>query len=71
MKVSSLSEFESKTKEGTDSVINIAKYTIGGVFAVALVFVIYAIATNNPRAKEYAVGWIVAFIFYLAAAFII
>ena len=47
--------------------VNIAKYGIGGVFAVALVFVIYSIATNQPHAKEYGVGWIVAFIFYLVA----
>ena len=67
IKVSSLSELESKAKEGTDSVVNIAKYGIGGVFAVALVFVIYSIATNQPHAKEYGVGWIVAFIFNLVA----
>lgn len=67
IKISSLSELESKAKEGTDSVVNIAKYGIGGVFAVALVFVIYSIATNQPHAKEYGIGWIVAFIFYLVA----
>ena len=51
IKVSSLSELESKAKEGTDSVVNIAKYGIGFVFAVALFFVIYSIATNQPHAK--------------------
>lgn len=35
IKVSSLSDLESKAQEGTDSVVNISKYGIGGVFAVA------------------------------------
>lgn len=67
IKLTSLTDLESKAKEGTDSVVNIAKYTIGGVFAVSLIFVIYSIATNQPHAKEYAIGWIVGFIFYLVA----
>ncbi len=67
IKVNSLTDLESKTKEGVDSIVNMTKYAIGGVLGVALVFVIYAIASNQPHAKEYAIGWVIAVAFYLVA----
>lgn len=71
LKISSLSEVESKAKEGSDTVTNIAKYVLGGVLAVSLVFVIYALATNNPHGKEYLLGWIVAVIVIMVGFLII
>ena len=71
LKITSLSEVEGKAKEGSDTVSNIAKYVLGGVLAVALVFVIYALATNNPHGKEYLLGWIVAVIVIMVAFLII
>lgn len=71
LKITSLSEVESKAKEGSDTVTNIAKYVLGGVLAVALVFVIYALATNNPHAKDYLIGWVVAVIVIMVGFLII
>lgn len=71
VKISSLSDIESKAKEGADAIVNIAKYTIGGVLAIGLVFMIYAIANNHPHAKEFGIGWALSVIIYLIAVMII
>ena len=60
IKISSLADVESKAEEGSTTILNIAKYVLGAVLGVALIFVIYALATNNPHAKEYLLGWIIA-----------
>jgi hypothetical protein len=65
IKITSLSEIEGKAKEGADTIINIAKYAIGAVLFLALIFVIYAIATNKQNAREYAIGWVIALVVYL------
>ena len=56
LKISSLSDVESKAQEGSDTILNIAKYVLAAVLGIALVFVIYSLATNNPHAKEYLLG---------------
>lgn len=71
LKISSLSEIESKAKEGSDTMKNLAIYVIGAVLALALVFVIWALSSNNPHGKEYFIGWIVAVVVYLVAIAII
>lgn len=71
LKISSLSEIESKAKEGSDSMKNMAIYVVGAVLALALVFVIWALASNNPHGKEYFIGWVVAVVVYLVAIAII
>lgn len=71
LKISSLSEVESKAKEGSDTMKNVAMYVVGAVLAIAIVFVIYALSTNNPHGKEYLLGWIVAVVVYLVALLII
>lgn len=71
LKISSLSDVESKAQEGSDTILNIAKYVLGAVLAIALVFVIYALATNNPHAKEYLLGWIIAVAVIMVAFLII
>lgn len=52
LKISSLSDVEAKAQEGSNTILNIAKYVLAAVLGIALVFVIYALATNNPHAKE-------------------
>ncbi len=71
LKISSLDDIKEKAKEGSDTMKDIAMYVIGGVLAVALVYVIYAVSSNNPHGKEYFLGWIVAIIIYLVALLII
>lgn len=71
IKISSLSDVESKAQEGSDTIIVIAKYALGVALAVALIFVIYALASNNPHAKEYLLGWIIAVAVIMVAFLII
>ena len=63
LKINSLSEVTDKAKEGADTILDVAKYILAAVLGIALVFVIYSLATNNPHAKEYLLGWIIAWTF--------
>jgi hypothetical protein len=67
LKINSLSEVTDKAKEGADTILDVAKY----ILAAVLVFVIYSLATNNPHAKEYLLGWIIAVVVIMVAFLII
>ena len=69
--ISSLSEVTDKAKEGADTILDVAKYILAAVLGIALVFVIYSLATNNPHAKEYLLGWIIAVVVIMVAFLII
>ncbi|TYK32827.1 hypothetical protein [Bacteroides pyogenes] len=71
LKITSLSEVENKAKEGSDTVLKVAKYVLAAVLGVALIFVIYALATNQPHAKDFLLGWIVAVVVIMVAFLII
>lgn len=71
IKISSLADVEAKAEEGSNTILNIAKYVLGAVLGVALFFVIYSLATNNPHAKEYLLGWIIAVAVIMVAFLII
>ena len=60
-----------KAKEGADTILDVAKYILAAVLGIALVFVIYSLATNNPHAKEYLLGWIIAVVVIMVAFLII
>ena len=51
LKINSLSEVTDTAKEGADTILDVAKYILAAVLGIALVFVIYSLATNNPHAK--------------------
>ena len=68
LKISSLSD---TAKEGADTILDVAKYILAAVLGIALVFVIYSLATNNPHAKEYLLGWIIAVVVIMVAFLII
>ena len=65
LKISSLSDVESKAQEGSDTILNIAKYVLAAVLGIALVFVIYSLATNNPHDLEFLLGWFIAVAVFL------
>lgn len=71
LKISSLSEVTDTAKEGADTILDVAKYILAAVLGIALVFVIYSLATNNPHAKEYLLGWIIAVVVIMVAFLII
>ena len=69
--ISCLSEVTDTAKEGADTILDVAKYILAAVLGIALVFVIYSLATNNPHAKEYLLGWIIAVVVIMVAFLII
>ncbi|MDR1368814.1 MAG: hypothetical protein LBJ72_01620 [Dysgonamonadaceae bacterium] len=71
LKINSVADVEAKAQESTDSIINIAKYVVSSALAIALIFVVYAMATSNPHAKEYLIGWVVAVVVVIIAWLII
>ena len=71
LKIQSISEIEEKAKESTDTIINIGKYVVSSALAIGLIFVVYALATSNPHAKEYLIGWIIAVVVVVIAWLII
>ena len=71
LKISSLSEVTDTAKEGADTILDVAKYILAAVLGIALVFVINSLATNNPHAKEYLLGWIIAVVVIMVAFLII
>lgn len=71
LKISSLTDVEEKAKEGSDTIVNIGKYVLAAVLVVTLVYVIYAVSSNQPHAKEMAFGWIIAVIIIMVAFLII
>ena len=44
----------------------IAKIVASAILAVALIFVVYAIATRKDNAKTYLIAWIIGVIFTIA-----
>ena len=71
LKISSLSEVTDTAKEGADTILDVAKYILAAVLGIALVFVIYSLATYNPHAKVFLLGWIIAVVVIMVAFLII
>ena len=46
---------------------HLAKYVIGASLFVALIVVIYHVATNSPKAKTAIVSWVIAVVIYCIA----
>lgn len=71
LKIQDLEQVKEKAKEGTDTISDVAKYSVGGALTVALVFVIWAVATNQPHGKEFALGWFIAVVITLIAYMVV
>lgn len=65
IKIKSLSELESGAKEAADTMQNMSLYLCGAGIAIAVIFVIYVVATNHPKAKEYVIAIFAALALYL------
>ena len=71
LKIKNIGDIEGQVKQGTDAIKNISFGVLGAVLAIGLIFVVYALATSNPKAKEYLIGWVVAVIVVLVAFMIV
>jgi len=67
VKLSSVSEMNTKVSEATSAVVTMVQYIIGAVLAIALIFVVYSLATSSQRAKEYLIGWVISVVVCLIA----
>lgn len=71
LKVNDFSEIENQVEKGTNSVKTIAFGILSGVMALALIFVIWEVATGKPHAKEHVISWFIAVAIIIIAALII
>ncbi len=71
LKINSLNQVTDQAKEGADAIKTVATYVVAAVLGIGLIFVVYALATSNPKAKEYVIGWVIAVIVVLIAGMII
>ncbi len=71
LKITSLNEVTEQAKDGADAVKTVATYVVAAVLGIGLIFVVYALATSNPKSKEYVIGWVIAVIVVLIAGMII
>jgi cytochrome bd-type quinol oxidase subunit 2 len=66
-----LNQIDQQVQAATTSFKTWAKLAIGVVFFIALIWVVYNVATNHPKAKEMVIGFIVAVVIYAIACAII
>src|ERR1035437_5716854 len=66
-KVRDISGVTTAVKNSATNIIQMAKYIIGAVLFIALIGVIYMVASNHPKSKEAIIGWIVALVVYIIA----
>lgn len=63
--VDGLSELGRWTSDFSNTTGNIAGYVTAAILMIALIFVVWAIASNKNNAKSYLIAWFVALIFAL------
>lgn len=61
-----LTEISQWSTEFSSTTNNIAGYIIAAMLTVALIPVVYAVASNKDNAKTYVLAWFVALIFALS-----
>lgn len=60
-----LTEISQWSTEFSGTTNNVAAYIIAAMLAVALIPMIYAVASNKSNARTYVLAWFVALIFAL------
>ncbi len=70
-RISSISEIEGQVHDASRSLGTMAKYIIGAVMFIALIGVVYMVATSHPKSKEAVIGWVASIIVYIIAISII
>lgn len=63
--VDGLSEIGRWTSDFSNTTANVAGYVTAAILMIALIFVVWAIASNKNNAKSYLIAWFVALIFAL------
>lgn len=60
-----LSTLAGNSEQIASSTFVIVKYVATAGLAISFLFVLYEVASNNPKAKDYVIAWIIALIIYL------
>jgi mannose/fructose/N-acetylgalactosamine-specific phosphotransferase system component IID len=55
-----LNQIETQSTQLVTVIWNVAKLVIGLVLLISLIFVVWMLSQNHPKAKEALIGWIVA-----------
>jgi hypothetical protein len=71
VKINDLSGLESEVEKSSDSVVSMVKYVFGALFILSALFVAWEIANNKNNAKEHAIAWVVALVFYFIVIFVV
>lgn len=61
----SFSTLEAPVQQGATSIKNIANYGTGAALFIGMVWSVYAMTSNNPSAKNYAIGFVGGFIMWV------
>lgn len=71
LKIQDLSSIKTEAEKGADATKEIALYFIGSVLVIALIFVVWEVASGKPNAKEHVIGWFIAVILVIIAGIIV
>lgn len=71
VKIKSITEMDGQIKSASTALKDWSKYIIGAVLLIALIGVIYMVATSHPKSKEAVIGWIVAIVIYTIAVAVV
>lgn len=55
----SLDKLKTQTKSFIEIIWDIAKWVLGIVLIISLIFVVWMVSQNHPKSKEAVIGWIV------------
>ena len=66
-KATDINGVQTAVQNSATSMIQMAKYIIGAVLFIALIGVVYMVASNHPKSKEAIIGWVVALVVYIIA----
>lgn len=71
VKINDISQVTGEVQKASTAMADMAKYIIGAVLFIALIGVIYMVASSHPKSKEAVIGWIAAIVVYIIAINII
>lgn len=71
VKINDISGLQNEVEKSSDSVVTMVKYVFGALFVLSALFVAWEIANNKNNAKEHAIAWVIALVFYFIVIFVV
>ncbi len=60
----SLDRFETETQKAVDKIKDIVKIVLGVILIIGLIWVVWMVSQNHPKAKEAVIAWVVGIAIY-------